>query len=332
MSNTQTNIPIIDQSNTISAHIEHRKPMLHRSEEKVIPRNVVGDRSIIGIKQTTIARPMSCYGIAVHSGQHTQLTLKPAPQNTGIVFIRSDVLAVHNIIEATYHNVSETMLSTTIQNDSKIKISTIEHLMAALWGCGIDNVIIEVDGPEVPIMDGSSKPFVFLIECAGTKTLDAPKKIFKIIRDIHVSHDGSEIFVTPNNGFSVNVEIEFASKAIGKQRMSLEDISFFKEEIASARTFGFIHEVEYLRSKGLAKGASLENAVGIENDTIMNPEGLRFSNEFARHKLLDAVGDFYTAGSIIHGNFSCTKSGHNLNNMLLRQIFDNPNNYNMYCN
>lgn len=279
------------------------------------------------IYQTTIARPMSCYGIGVHSGQRTQLTLKPAPKNTGIVCIRSDVSSVNNVIEATYRNVSETMLSTTIQNNANIKISTIEHLMAALWGCGIDNVIIEVDGPEVPIMDGSSKPFVFLIECAGTKILDAPRKIFKIIKDINVSHNGAEIIVTPGDRFSVNVEIEFASKAIGRQTMGLDDISFFKEEIASARTFGFMHEMEYLRSKGLAKGASLENAVGIENDNIMNPEGLRFSNEFARHKLLDSVGDFYTAGSIIHGSFTCTKSGHNLNNILLRQIFGESNNY-----
>ena len=277
--------------------------------------------------QTTIERPMSCYGIGVHSGQRTQLTLKTARADTGIVCIRSDVSSVNNVVEVTYKNVSETILSTTVQNDATIKISTIEHLMAALWGCGIDNVIIELDGPEVPIMDGSSKPFVFLIECAGTKVLDKPRKTFKVLKDIIVSHNDSEIIVTPNDAFAVNVEIEFASKAIGKQTMSLNDPSFFKEEISSARTFGFMHEVEYLRSKGLAKGASLENAVGIENDMIMNPEGLRFSNEFARHKLLDSVGDFYTAGGIILASFACTKSGHQLNNMLLRSIFDNPNNY-----
>jgi UDP-3-O-[3-hydroxymyristoyl] N-acetylglucosamine deacetylase len=277
--------------------------------------------------QTTIERPMSCYGIGVHSGQRTQLTLKPARANTGIVCVRSDISSINNIVEVTYKNVSETTLSTTVQNDAATKISTIEHLMAALWGCGIDNVIIELDGPEVPIMDGSSKPFVFLIECAGTKSLNTPRKTIKILKDIIVSHNGAEIIVTPNDTFAVNVEIEFASKAIGKQTMSLNDTSFFKDEISSARTFGFIHEVEYLRSKGLAKGASLENAIGIENDTIMNPEGLRFSNEFARHKLLDSVGDFYTAGGILLGSFSCNKSGHNLNNILLRSIFDNPNNY-----
>jgi UDP-3-O-[3-hydroxymyristoyl] N-acetylglucosamine deacetylase len=277
--------------------------------------------------QTTIERPMSCYGIGVHSGERTQLTLKPARANTGIVCIRSDVSCVNNVVEVTYKNVSETVLSTTIQNDAAIKISTIEHLMAALWGCGIDNVIIELDGPEVPIMDGSSKPFVFLIECAGTKILNTTRKIFTILKDISVSHNDSEIIVTPNDTFAVNVSIEFESKAIGKQNMCINDPSSFKEEISSARTFGFIHEIDYLRSKGLAKGASLENAVGIKNDTIMNQEGLRFSNEFARHKLLDSVGDFYTAGGIILANFVCTKPGHHLNNILLREIFDNTNNY-----
>lgn len=283
------------------------------------------------VMQTTIERPMSCYGIGVHSGQKTQLTLRPSKKDTGIIFVRTDVTSTDNIIEATYNNVSETLLSTTIQNDANVKVSTIEHLMAALWGCGIDNVIIELDGPEVPIMDGSSKPFVFLIECAGTKPLYAPRKIFKILKDVIVSDKGSEIIASPDMKFSVDVEIEFASKAIGKQTMSLEDTSFFKEEISSARTFGFMHEVEYLRSKGLAKGASLENAIAIENDSIVNPEGLRFSNEFVRHKLLDSVGDFYTAGGIIHGHFNCTKPGHNLNNLLLRRIFEDNSNYQILC-
>lgn len=279
------------------------------------------------ITQTTIERPMSCYGIGVHSGQRTHLTLRPSKKDTGITFVRTDVTSVNNIIEATYNNVSETLLSTTIQNDANIKVSTIEHLMAALWGCGIDNVIIELDGPEVPIMDGSSKPFVFLLDCAGTKQLPSYRKTFKILKEIIVSDKGSEIIASPSQTFSVDVEIEFASKAIGKQTMRLEDSNFFKEEISSARTFGFMHEVEYLRSKGLAKGASLENAIGIENDSILNPEGLRFSNEFARHKLLDSVGDFYTAGGLLKGLFSCVKPGHHLNNILLRRIFDDSSNY-----
>lgn len=277
--------------------------------------------------QTTIEGPASCYGIGAHSGQRTQLTLKPAKANTGIAFIRSDVSTVDNVIYASYKNVHETLLATTIQNDAMVKISTIEHLMAALWGCGVDNVIVEVDGPELPIMDGSSQPFVFLIEYAGIKLLNAPRRVFQILREVRVAHKDSEIIVTPDSKFSVNVEIDFPSKAIGHQTMSLQDSSVFRDDIAGARTFGFMQEVKYLRSKGLAQGSSLENAIGIDNDTIMNPEGLRFSNEFARHKLLDAVGDFYTSGGIIHGNFQCSKPGHYTNNMMLRHIFEDSNNY-----
>jgi len=277
--------------------------------------------------QTTIIRPVSCYGIGVHSGQKTQLTLKPAPANTGILFIRSDVTATTNVLQAHYSTVSDTTLSTTISNDAKVKISTIEHLMAALYGSGIDNIIVEIDGPEVPIMDGSSKAFVFLIECAGTMTLNAPAKIIKINRDISVMHNGSEISITPANEFAIEVKIDFASPVIGKQSMEFANIALFKDEIASARTFGFMHELEYLKNKGLARGASLENAIGIEGDVILNEGGLLFENEFARHKLLDAVGDIYTAGTHIVGKFICNKPGHHINNEILRKIFSDPNNY-----
>ncbi len=279
--------------------------------------------------QTTIMRPVSCYGIGVHSGQKTQLTLKPAPANTGILFIRSDITSVTNVLQAHYTTVTETMLSTTISNDAKIKISTIEHLMAALYGCGITNILVEIDGPEVPIMDGSSKPFVFLIECAGTSLLRAPRKTMKILRDISVEHNGCEIHVSPSSEFSIEVNIDFASPAIGKQSMSLNNAYLFKDEIAAARTFGFMHELEYLKNKGLARGASLDNAIGIDGDVILNEGGLLFENEFARHKLLDSVGDIYTAGTNIIGHFSCNKPGHYLNNEILRKIFSDPNNYQM---
>jgi UDP-3-O-[3-hydroxymyristoyl] N-acetylglucosamine deacetylase len=278
-------------------------------------------------KQTTITRPVSCYGIGVHSGQKTQLTLKPAPENTGILFIRSDVSSVTNVLQAHYTTVTDTILSTTISNDAKVKISTIEHLMAALYGCGIDNILVEIDGPEVPIMDGSSKPFVFLIECAGVRTLNAPAKILRVLRDIEVSHKDSSINLSPANEFSIDVKIDFASSAIGKQSMGISDISMFKDEIAAARTFGFMHELEYLKNKGLARGASLENAIGIDGDVVLNEGGLLFENEFARHKLLDSVGDIYNAGTIILGKFLCNKPGHFINNEILRKIFENPNNY-----
>jgi UDP-3-O-[3-hydroxymyristoyl] N-acetylglucosamine deacetylase len=277
--------------------------------------------------QTTIIRPVSCYGIGTHSGQITQLTLEPASKDTGIVFVRTDVSSLSNVVYASYNNVSETLLATTIQNDAGIKVATIEHLMAALWGCGIDNVVVKIDGSEVPIMDGSSQPFVFLVECAGTKLLNSPKKIIRILREISITHKDSEIIATPDSKFSLSVEIDFTSKAIGKQSMNIDNRGLFKDNIASARTFGFIREVEYLKNQGLAKGASLENAIGIDNDTILNPEGLRFENEFARHKLLDSIGDFYTAGANFQGHFSSTKPGHYLNNLMLRHILENPNNF-----
>jgi len=278
--------------------------------------------------QTTIERPASCFGIGAHSGKKTQLTLKPAPADTGIVFVRPDIHNVTNILHAHFSNIADTSMATTISNDARVKISTIEHLMAALYGSGIDNVIVEVDGEEVPIMDGSSKPFIFLIEYAGIDILTAPKKILKVEKELFVEHQSSKIVVSPSDKFSIEVDIEFPSKAIGKQTTKLEDIDSFREEIAPARTFGFMRDLEYLRSKGLAKGSSLENAIGInDNDEIANKEGLRYENEFARHKLLDSVGDFYTAGCHILGHFYCTKQGHFLNHQMLVKIFSDPNNY-----
>lgn len=277
--------------------------------------------------QTTISSPASCFGIGVHSGKKTQLTLKPAPANTGIVFVRSDVRDVTNVLHAHFSNVTDTLMSTTISNDAKVRVSTIEHLMAALYGYGIDNVIVEIDGEEVPIMDGSSKPFIFLIECAGLEYLKAPRRIMKILREVEVSHDGNSILVSPSDHFGIEVGIDFASKAIGKQSMKIDDLKMFSDEISAARTFGFMHELEYLKSKGLARGASLENAIGIDKDKILNEDGLRFENEFARHKLLDCVGDFYNAGADILGHFTCNKPGHQLNHEILVKIFSDPNNY-----
>ncbi|MDF2965910.1 MAG: lpxC [Rickettsiaceae bacterium] len=276
------------------------------------------------IQQTTIKHPISCYGIGVHSGERMNLTLKPASKNTGIIFIRTDVKFIDNIIPADFLYVSETTLSTTIQNSSNVKVSTIEHLMAAIWGCGIDNLIVELDGPEVPIMDGSSKPFVFMLECADIKVLDTPRRFLKVKKEVTVSNGSAECSVEPSSDFSITMEIDFANKLIGYQKFELSSESSFKEEIAGARTFGFLKDVEYLQSKGLAKGASLDNAIGLEEDKILNHDGLRYENEFVRHKLLDAIGDFKTAGFII-GHFQGSKSGHQVNNMLLRKLISDPN-------
>lgn len=280
------------------------------------------------MQQISLLKPISCYGIGVHSGKLAQLTLKPARENTGIIFVRTDVSGVNNFIEASYCNVSDTTLSTTIKNSSNIQVSTVEHLMAALWGCGVDNAIVEIDGPEVPIMDGSSKPFVFMIECAGKKLQNAPKKYLKILKEIKVSHQDSELFCTPAPYMSVDLTIDFASRAIGKQNLFFSRIESFTENIADARTFGFVEDVNYLKSKGLAQGASLENAIGIDNqDTILNPTGLRHSDEFVRHKLLDLFGDLYISSTTIIGAITGYKTSHNLNNEFLKKLFSDSTSY-----
>jgi len=279
------------------------------------------------ITQLTIQNPISCFGIGVHSGNKTQVTLKPANKNVGIVFVRTDVSSVDNKIIANYANVFDTSLSTSIKNNADICVSTIEHLMAAIWGCGIDNLIVEIDGLEVPIMDGSSKPFVFMLECAGIKPLNAPRRCLRLLKEIKVTDSGSEIFAHPSDEIKIDLTIDFASRIIGKQKHIFSTGNNFKDDIANSRTFGFVEELDYLQSKGLAKGASLDNAIGIDNDIILNHEGLRHNNEFARHKMLDLMGDLYTTGAHFVGNIDGYKTSHNLNNQFLRKIFSDPYSY-----
>jgi len=207
-----------------------------------------------------------------------------------------------------------------------VQITTIEHLMAALYSFGVDNIIIEADGPEIPIMDGSSRPFIFLLECAGLKLLNKKKKQIKILKELRVEHKDSYITVEPAANFEIETSIEFNSKSIGYQHMIFNENSSFNEEIASARTFGFLSELQYLNSKGLGLGVTLQNAVGInEKDEIITE--LRYNDEFVRHKILDAIGDFYTLGHFIASKFRCHKSGHYLNNQILRHIMADSNNY-----
>lgn len=277
--------------------------------------------------QVSLLKPVSCYGIGVHSGKVTQLTLRPAKANTGIVFVRTDVRQEISFIQAAYQNVSETYLSTTIKNEYNVQVSTIEHLMAALWGCGINNVIAEIDGPEVPIMDGSSKAFVFMIECAGKKLQNTPKKYLKILKTVRVSHNDSELICTPANNMTVNLTVDYTSKVIGKQSLVFSTSESFKDNIADARTFGFVGELEHLKSKGLALGASLDNAIGIDQDTVINQDGLRYADEFVRHKLLDLFGDLYNSGAHIVGEIIGYKTSHALNNQLLQQIFSDKTSY-----
>lgn len=274
------------------------------------------------VAQRTIKNEISCFGIGLHSGITISLKLLPSQINSGIIFKRVDIGGESASILASYDQVTNTMLGTTLENKHGVKVSTVEHLMAALWGCGIDNIIVELNGPEVPIMDGSSEPFVFMIECANIIEQEAERKILEILKPITITLGDSMISVTPASQFSVSMEIEFDNHIIAKQKCNFDSNDYsFKMDLCRARTFGFIDEVEKLRSMGLALGGSLSNAIVLDGNRILNKEGLRYNNEFARHKLLDSIGDFYLAGAHIKGHFHCVKSGHSINNEILKCLF-----------
>ena len=250
------------------------------------------------------------------------MTLRPADIDSGIVFKRTDIAGSGALIPAMWNRAVGTRLCTTLGNDDGVTIGTVEHLMAALAGCGIDNALIEVNGPEVPIMDGSAEPFVFLIECAGVASQPAPRRIIRIEKPVTVSDGGYSASLLPGGGFSVRFEIDFDSPAVSRQTISMGmGNGTFKKELARARTFGFLHEVEKLRAAGLARGGSLNNAVVVSGDQILNEGGLRYEDEFVRHKALDAVGDLYLAGAPIIGRFHGVCSGHAINNRLLHALF-----------
>ena len=279
------------------------------------------------IQQTTLSQSISINGIGLHSGIKVSMKLIPAEADFGIKFIRTD-LSINNTVEALWSNVTNTKLSTTISNNEGVSISTIEHLMSALSGLHIDNLKIEIDGPEVPIMDGSSKEFVNLIESVPLKNLDKKRKIIKIKKNIKVINDNSSVELKPNKQFSIDFEIDFPSKLISKQSCQLQLINGnYKSDIASARTFGFEKDVDTLRSNGLALGGSLDNAVVVGDNKILNKDGLRYKDEFVRHKILDSIGDLYLAGAPIQGYFYGNKSGHYLNNLLLKSLFSDESNY-----
>ena len=277
--------------------------------------------------QQTISNSISVKGIGLHTGNLVELTLEPAAVDNGIKFIRVDNKN-DNVIEAIWSNVSETVLSTTISNSYGVKISTIEHLMSALSGLHIDNINIYINANEVPIMDGSSKPFVEMIEEIGIKKQSKKRKLLNVKKSIEVSENNTSVKIVPNNQFSIDFEIDFPSKIVSKQSCQLQLINGnYKTDIAAARTFGFEKDVKYLRSNGLALGGSLDNAVVVGENEILNKDGLRYTDEFVRHKILDSIGDLYLAGSPIIGYFYGNKSGHYLNNQLLRKLFSDESNY-----
>lgn len=275
--------------------------------------------------QTTLSRAVSCSGIGLHSGSTVSLRLVPAKENAGIVFRRTDIHGKAGLIPARYDLVTDTRLGTTLKNAQGTTVSTIEHLMAALWGMGVDNVVIELNGPEAPIMDGSSEPFIRLIEQAGVSKLSAHRKVIRVLREVEVVEGAGLARVSPLEGedftATLEVEIDFEHGAIGRSRAFYDfSAETFEHALSAARTFCLAREVEQMRAHGLARGGSLENAVVVGDDGVMNEEGLRFSDEFVRHKALDCVGDLFLAGYRIEGAFSFYRPGHGVNNALLRAL------------
>lgn len=275
--------------------------------------------------QRTVKHTIRASGVGLHSGEKVYLTLLPAPVDTGIVFRRSDLDPPVDV-PAKALSVRETTMSSTLI-EGGVKVGTVEHLMSALAGLGIDNAYIEVSAPEIPIMDGSAGPFVFLIQAAGIVEQPAAKKFVRIKERIEVREGDKIAAFNPYDGFKVSFTIEFDHPAFHEDHKSAcVDFSTtaYVKEVSRARTFGFLRDIEYLRSKNLALGGSMENAIVVDDTGVMNEEGLRYEDEFVRHKMLDAIGDLYLLGYSIIGEFEGFKSGHALNNRLLRELLDHP--------
>jgi len=277
--------------------------------------------------QRTISRAITVRGIGLHYGKKCSMSILPSNEDTGITFVRKD-LDGENFIKALWSNVTSTKLCTTISNHKGASVATIEHLMSALSGIHIDNVIVEISGPEIPIMDGSSEPFVNLIEDAGIIEQQKKRKYIRVLKEVSVQNDQGSVSIRPNNQFSINFEIDFPSSIIDKQSCKLQMINGnYKEDVSKARTFGFEDEVDQLRNSGFALGGSLLNAVVVGKDSILNEGGLRYEDEFVRHKILDSIGDLYLAGAPVIGYFEGKKSGHKLNNDLLKKLLNEKSNW-----
>ena len=277
------------------------------------------------IFQRTLKQQVSLKGIGLHSGKPATLTIYPALPNKGILFVRSDI-AGSLPIAAHYKNIVNTQLATTLGRGN-VTISTVEHVLAALQGMGIDNALIEVDGPEVPIMDGSSAAFCALIEDVGIESQLQQRSYLKLCRRVEVKIAEKWAVAEPSSGFSVHGSIDWDHPSIGYQEFHYTEGKTDFAQLAKARTFGFLRDVEALKKMGLALGGSLENAVVLDNALVLNPEGLRFPDEFVRHKVLDALGDFKLAGIGIRGDFRLHRAGHDLHSLLLTEIFKNSENY-----
>ncbi|MBT3396249.1 MAG: UDP-3-O-acyl-N-acetylglucosamine deacetylase [Alphaproteobacteria bacterium] len=275
--------------------------------------------------QRTLRNRISCTGIGLHSGLPVAMTLHPALPDTGIIFRRTDVAESESLVRANRESLSGSKLCTTVANEFGTSVATIEHLMAALAGCAVDNVLIELDGAEVPIMDGSAEPFVLLLENAGMIEQDAPRQVVRVLKRIEVTDGVSSMVIEPNADFVIDFEINFENTMVSRQRRSYRDQdASFKDDIGKARTFGFAEDADALRSAGLALGGSLDNAVVVDGAEILNVGGLRYDDEFVRHKVLDCIGDMYLAGGPLMGKITAIRSGHALNHQLLVALFADP--------
>ncbi len=283
---------------------------------------ITPEKSLFPTYQSTIADAIEISGVGVHSGKRTAITLHPAPAGTGVVFHRRGKSASRTRVAAHYRNVSATAHCTVLGTDAANSFSTIEHLMAALAGLAIDNVVVEVDGAEMPILDGSAAPFVDALQCAGKASQSCLRRYLKITRPVRYSDGAGFIELHPHAGQYLEIDIDFPSPAIGRQSAAIDlGEGCFAKEVGRARTFGFLGDVEALWRAGFALGASLDNAIVIKDDMVINPGGLRYANEFARHKLLDAIGDLALAGAPILGAFYAYRGGHRLNNTILHTLF-----------
>lgn len=283
--------------------------------------------------QHTLKAPFTIGGAGVHSGAPAKMTVKPAPTGTGVILIRTDVRDKNNIIPARWNLVTETKLCTVLANKDGVSVSTVEHVLSAFAALGLDNAVIEIDGPEIPIMDGSAAAFVGAITRAGLQRQEARRKVLKIKKMVSYQEGDKEAYLSPANGAYFGFEILFPTPLIGRQKMTHHLTEHtYRRDIAAARTFGFLHEVEALRKMGLARGGSLENAIVIgkdENggDKVLNPDGLRYKNEFVRHKILDAIGDIALAGFPLLGHYHGVRAGHAMNNKILHVLFQQPDAY-----
>ena len=280
-----------------------------------------------GLNQKTIKETINFSGVGLHSGKIANVSIKPSNPNTGIVFKRVD-LNKDNLVIPNFSNVSNTSLNTTISNDAGVKVSTIEHLMGALFGLGIDNVLVEIDNEEVPILDGSAKEFIEKIFSVGLKVSEAPIKIIKINKEIKLKDGNRTVSIAPSKlSLDIDFELKYENSTIGNQRNKINVYEDDLQDVFNSRTFCLYEDIEKIKQSGLAKGGSLDNAIVVKDEEILNKDGLRNSKEFVNHKILDCIGDLYTCGYRMIASVTCSQGGHYLTNKLLRKVFENKENF-----